>query len=401
MPLARKYYTVNGEIISELRAGETHTRDYVRDALGNVVAIFQNDWEIALATYDTSGEFLTNFNMSDSRFAWNGSHGYRSTGLEWSTHYVRARHYSFMDQAWTTRDPLWPQEMPYGYVNGRSTRVVDFWGMDAVGFGIVVCNEVWNNYIYNYCNNCYQYTRTTDCQRKCHLMASKYYDECVRVGKKSPYSDPNNDKTFKPPYNKRGLIAPRGLPLNPGVPMESPPRTGPGGFTNCDPQTAAFLSKVRANIVNAAHNGKKAAINDCIRSYSGRVSGLTCPEPSNQFWECMENWCRSGMIDCYPGLYRSNSEAAGNSDTAGCVEIVPGTGTPLNGSFGLPNTEQRLRPIPNPKGDMRSSSLTMIHEMAHKCGGMHGFKGGDDRISTSYSQCNDIYAYCFYAHSWG
>lgn len=106
MALARKYYTVNGEIISELRAGETDARDYVTDALGNVVAVFQNDWEIALATYDTSGEFLTNFNMSDSRFAWNGSHGYRSTGLEWSTHYVRARHYSFMDQAWTTVDPL-------------------------------------------------------------------------------------------------------------------------------------------------------------------------------------------------------------------------------------------------------------------------------------------------------
>lgn len=125
MALARKYYTINGEIISELRAGETDARDYVTDALGNVVAVFQNDWEISLATYDTSGEFLTNFNMGGNKFAWNGSHGYRSTGLEWSTHYVRARHYSFMDQAWTTVDPLWPREMPYGYVKGKTMSAID------------------------------------------------------------------------------------------------------------------------------------------------------------------------------------------------------------------------------------------------------------------------------------
>ncbi len=33
--------------------------------------------------------------------------------------YVRARRYPHLDSGWTTRDPFWPSEMPYGYVNGK------------------------------------------------------------------------------------------------------------------------------------------------------------------------------------------------------------------------------------------------------------------------------------------
>ncbi|QYK54616.1 MAG: hypothetical protein KF824_06865 [Fimbriimonadaceae bacterium] len=158
MALARKYYSVDGEIHAELRVGETDARDYVRDALGNVVAVFQNDWEVALATYDTSGEFLTNFNMSGYKFTWNGSHGYRSTGLEWSSHYVRARHYSFMDGAWTTSDPLWPQEMPYGYVEGMAMSAVDPSGAFCVWVNTSVKTRP--------CNKAEEVNVQADCDRK-------------------------------------------------------------------------------------------------------------------------------------------------------------------------------------------------------------------------------------------
>jgi hypothetical protein len=83
--------------------------------------------------YDGFGNVLDSWNMSTyTNFTWGGGHGYRQTGLAYSSVYVRARHYSNMDAGWTSRDPLWPQEMPYGYVNGRVPSGVDYWGMQSV-----------------------------------------------------------------------------------------------------------------------------------------------------------------------------------------------------------------------------------------------------------------------------
>ena len=46
------------------------------------------------------------------------------------SHYVRARHYSYVTGNWSTVDPLWPDESAYGYVGGKAT----FWD-DQFGFG--------------------------------------------------------------------------------------------------------------------------------------------------------------------------------------------------------------------------------------------------------------------------
>jgi hypothetical protein len=82
--------------------------------------------------YDGFGSVLDSWNMSTyTNFTWGGGHGYRQTGLAYSSVYVRARHYSNMDAGWTTIDPLWPSEMPYGYVNGRVPGGVDPSGMKA------------------------------------------------------------------------------------------------------------------------------------------------------------------------------------------------------------------------------------------------------------------------------
>ncbi|QYK53630.1 MAG: hypothetical protein KF824_01770 [Fimbriimonadaceae bacterium] len=209
--MSKTYYSVDGVIIGEHRSGETSSRDYLHDHLGNVVAVFQDDWEIGMASYDPSGEFLTNWNMSDYRFAWNGAHGYRSTGLEWSSHYVRARHYSFMDGAWTTRDPLWPNEMPYGYVEGMAMSRIDPSGMDVHPgtrpSGGVGCTPAWNAYIYEFCNSCSSHSNALACYLQCDQMARSYHRAC---GKPKP-----GPGAFLPPNNKRGPVAPRFVPPSP------------------------------------------------------------------------------------------------------------------------------------------------------------------------------------------
>jgi hypothetical protein len=104
--------------------------DFVPDASGNLVGVYQGDYMYANAAYDGFGKVLDSWNMSTfTNFTWGGGYGYRQTDLAYSSVYVRARHYSNLAAGWTTRDPLWPSEMPYGYVNGRVPGRVDPSGM--------------------------------------------------------------------------------------------------------------------------------------------------------------------------------------------------------------------------------------------------------------------------------
>ena len=125
MAMTRTYLSIDGQITSEMRAGETRSRDYVLDPLGNVMGVYQADWAVAYMSFDPWGELLSGWNADSYKFAWCGGWGYRRTGLEVASHYVRARHYSFLDGSWTTVDPLWPGERAYGYVGGRVTAAVD------------------------------------------------------------------------------------------------------------------------------------------------------------------------------------------------------------------------------------------------------------------------------------
>lgn len=135
MAMTRTYLTMNGKIRSEHRSGEAHSRDFVHDASGNVVGVYQNGWMLADAVYDPSGGLYSQWNMDAHgyRFTWMGAWGYRRGSVPWSNVYVRARHYSKHDGAWTSVDPLWPDEMAYGYVEGRVMTGVDYWGMQRKG----------------------------------------------------------------------------------------------------------------------------------------------------------------------------------------------------------------------------------------------------------------------------
>ena len=51
------------------------------------------------------------------------------------SHYVRARHYSYVTGCWSTVDPLWPDESAYGYVSGQSLFWIDPTGWQKGGGG--------------------------------------------------------------------------------------------------------------------------------------------------------------------------------------------------------------------------------------------------------------------------
>jgi hypothetical protein len=133
MALLKSYLTVNGKIRSEQRSGESGSRDYVLDGSGSVVGVYRNGWLQADACYEPYGSIYTQWYMGTDgyRFTWGGGFGYRQTFTEWSSVYVRARHYSKAVGSWLSVDPLWPSEMPYGYVEGRVPGSVDYWGMQT------------------------------------------------------------------------------------------------------------------------------------------------------------------------------------------------------------------------------------------------------------------------------
>ncbi|MDI9640031.1 hypothetical protein QM565_30445 [Geitlerinema splendidum] len=162
----RDYYTCNGRIIGEKRADEERSRDYICDPWGNVIAVYQADWQIAAITYDPWGEQLSNWNASSYRYLWGGGIGYRQTNKEWATHYVRARHYSFMDGTWTTIDPLWPQEPAYQYVGNRVTRSIDPSGKHPCDQRTKrYCSDAKKHYAYqNFGINCFCFVSDAMCK---------------------------------------------------------------------------------------------------------------------------------------------------------------------------------------------------------------------------------------------
>jgi hypothetical protein len=47
------------------------------------------------------------------------------------SHYVRARHYSYVSGLWNTVDPLWPDESAFGYVGGQPLFWIDPTGLNG------------------------------------------------------------------------------------------------------------------------------------------------------------------------------------------------------------------------------------------------------------------------------
>jgi RHS repeat-associated protein len=123
MPMTERFYSVNGQMMGYESGGVK--KDFLTDHLGSITAEID---QTQTRTYDTRYSAYGRNNWSTGTgcgFGWVGSYGYRETGLAHMSHYVRARHYSYVAGGWSTVDPLWPDESAYGYVKGRSTRSID------------------------------------------------------------------------------------------------------------------------------------------------------------------------------------------------------------------------------------------------------------------------------------
>lgn len=137
--------TINGQIVSEYTG--TTQLDYLTDALGSVTGVCDQTGAVAgSARFKPYGATLSS-NGTQASVGWVGTKGYRPTGLTHSEFYVRARQDSDIDGRWTTVDPLWPGQPPYGYARQGPTTLADPTGREGwldlvcpiVGIGI----DIW------------------------------------------------------------------------------------------------------------------------------------------------------------------------------------------------------------------------------------------------------------------
>jgi RHS repeat-associated protein len=119
------YMNVGGRCIGEETDGVVSY--YITEALGSVTHVVDESFAVVKTMrYKPYGEVLSRSGtMRDTVMQWVGSYGYRATSFPASSHYVRARHFSTLTGAWTTADPLFPDERAYGYVGGMPTWAAD------------------------------------------------------------------------------------------------------------------------------------------------------------------------------------------------------------------------------------------------------------------------------------
>ena len=135
MAMKKRFYTMNSQMMAYDEGGVT--KDFLTDHLGSITAEISQS---QTRTYDTRYSAYGRNNWSTGTgcgFGWVGTFGYRETGLFHMSHYVRARHYSYITGNWSTVDPLWPREASYGYVGGRVGCYIDRSGADAERIPII------------------------------------------------------------------------------------------------------------------------------------------------------------------------------------------------------------------------------------------------------------------------
>ena len=119
---------VANAMLGELDPTDSQSRvDYMVDFLGSVTGSTDKNGGLLGSDrrYKPFGEVLSGDPVKPLNFAWTGNTGSMHTGMLYSEQYNRARHYSTTTNIWTTRDPLWPSEHAYGYVNGNPVMWVD------------------------------------------------------------------------------------------------------------------------------------------------------------------------------------------------------------------------------------------------------------------------------------
>jgi RHS repeat-associated protein len=198
MPMSERYYTVDGQMVGYEEGGVR--KDFLTDHLGSIIAIMdENEVRVFDTRYSAYGRnrWITGTSCG---FGWVGSYGYRETSLFHMSHYVRARHYSYLTGSWSSVDPLWPDESAFEYVEGRASRWIDPTGLQGskppkripppppAGLR---CDKPSKAYVNGLCNSCKSKPKAeqTNCRKLCDFLQRELAYAC---GKPRPKPGPIN-----------------------------------------------------------------------------------------------------------------------------------------------------------------------------------------------------------------
>ena|GEM_PF-4533653 len=228
-----RYNLAQGILFATTRFEPAVTRtDTGADFIGSILIDFDENGDyVAERRYKPYGELLAG---TATTYGWTGNTGSRATLLQYAEQYNRRRHFSTKLKKWTTRDPLWPDESAYGYVDGGPLTWKDPSGKSAFNsslsdFQKMACKppkfpkgpvhcwrNVWSNFIYQFCR-CAKKNRDRDALFQCDQIAQQYYRLC------------KGNFKGRPPFMTRdecgGIVAPG--PID--VPKPIPSKKSGGG----------------------------------------------------------------------------------------------------------------------------------------------------------------------------
>ncbi|MBL8060654.1 MAG: hypothetical protein JNK63_08080 [Chthonomonas sp.] len=140
----KAYIQADGYLVGEVEdvQGQQNTNYYIVDYLGSVVG--ENDETGSVwneRRYTPYGGLLSGDDFVPFAPNWVGAYSYRYNGLTYATQYMWHRHWSGESKQWITRDPIWPSELPYAYVDGNPTSWSDPTGLQCAPPGKDCCTN--------------------------------------------------------------------------------------------------------------------------------------------------------------------------------------------------------------------------------------------------------------------
>jgi RHS repeat-associated protein len=123
-----RHYIVGGVTIGTYAGSR---QDFLVDYLGSVTGSSDSAGNATSSVrYKPYGGTLAG--TVSTELGWTGNTGSMPTGNKFAEQYNRARHVSTLLKQCTTRDPIWPDELPYGYVDQNPVSAIDPTGMHNV-----------------------------------------------------------------------------------------------------------------------------------------------------------------------------------------------------------------------------------------------------------------------------
>jgi len=122
------YMSLDGVIMGETGDpfGAAGWFDYLVDYLGSITGKVDGGGGVSgTRRYKPFGTRLSGAAVPRQTFGFTGNTGSRHTAIALAEQYNWYRVYTSWLKQWTTRDPVWPYELPYGYANGNPQRWID------------------------------------------------------------------------------------------------------------------------------------------------------------------------------------------------------------------------------------------------------------------------------------